>query len=142
MRSIWAGLVATTAVCVVWGHDNATLDAMTAPHHGQLRMAGPYHLELVLGSAAVGRKTSVALYLTDHAGTPSVIQQADATLECKAGKAVTTVHLLQKSPNRFAGAGPISSSSEIECLVTLQMSDGTSWLAEFTPRAKRNQPST
>lgn len=40
-----AVLLATPA----FAHDDATLDAMAAPHGGQLRMSGAYHLELVLG---------------------------------------------------------------------------------------------
>ena len=35
-----------------FAHDDATLDAMAAPHGGQLRMSGAYHLELVLAKDA------------------------------------------------------------------------------------------
>lgn len=30
-----------------WGHSDDYLDTLATPHGGQLRMAGPYHLELV-----------------------------------------------------------------------------------------------
>ena len=35
-----------------FAHDDATLDAMAAPHGGQLRMSGAWHLELVLAKDA------------------------------------------------------------------------------------------
>ena len=31
----------------VWAHTDEALDAMSSPHGGQVRAAGPYHLELV-----------------------------------------------------------------------------------------------
>jgi hypothetical protein len=37
-----------------FAHDDATLDAMAAPHGGQLRMSGAWHLELVLAKDARG----------------------------------------------------------------------------------------
>jgi hypothetical protein len=121
---------------VAVGHDNATLDAMMAPHHGQLRMAGPYHLELVLTRAAGASKTRVTVYVTDHAGTPSVIEHAEGESRCTAGGTQSMVQLRQQAPNRFAGAGTVSSSPALMCTVTLKFPDGTVWSAEFTPAAR------
>ena len=41
--------------------DDATLDAMAAPHGGQLRMSGAWHLELVLAKDARGDAPREAL---------------------------------------------------------------------------------
>lgn len=41
-----------------------------APHGGQLRMAGAYHIELVLARDARGGKPApVKVYLSDHGGS-------------------------------------------------------------------------
>ena len=44
-----------------FAHDDATLDAMAAPHGGQLRMSGAWHLELVLAKDARGDAPREAL---------------------------------------------------------------------------------
>jgi hypothetical protein len=51
----------------VWAHDATTLDAMPSAHGGQVRMAGPYHIELLLeGSGAAGVRP-IRVYLQNHA---------------------------------------------------------------------------
>jgi hypothetical protein len=139
-RSLWAILLSSTVIYSVWGHDNATLDAMVAPHHGQLRMAGPFHLELVvgLGHTKTGI-TRVALYVTDHAGIPSAVEKGSAQVVCAAGPDKASVHLRQLAPDAFEGRGLIPASPKIACTVTLLMTDATSWTAEFTPRVRRKE---
>ncbi len=51
LLTLAAALAAATPALA---HDDATLDAMQAPHGGQLRMAGAYHIELVLARDARG----------------------------------------------------------------------------------------
>ena len=41
-------------------HTEAHFDSIDTPHGGQMRMAGPYHLELVT------QKQGITLYVTDH----------------------------------------------------------------------------
>ena len=47
--SISAAVLFTTLIMFqpVWAHTDEALDAMSSPHGGQVRAAGPYHLELV-----------------------------------------------------------------------------------------------
>ena len=137
MRAPWAIILCSTAACNLWGHSNAALDAIVAPHHGQLRMAGPFHLELVLGPDQTKTATTrVSLYVTDHSGAPAAIEGASAQVECAAGPDKASVHLRQLAPDAFVGQGMIPSSSQIACTVTLRMADATSWTASFTPRAR------
>ena len=44
----------------VWAHTDASLDAMPSPHGGQVRAAGPYHLELI------AKDGDLVLHVTDH----------------------------------------------------------------------------
>ncbi len=138
LRKVFQGIVILVAGTAAMAHDNATLDTMTAPHHGQLRMAGPYHFELVLGRAP-GGKSRVSVYVTDHMGVPSVIQGGYATAHCTAGETVTTVLLQQRAPDRFEGVGVVPRSPTLACVVSLEYPDGTLWAAQFTPRAPRAQ---
>ena len=53
----------------VHAHDDAYLDTQQAPNGGQLRMAGVYHLELVVDkSTPQAADKPVVVYVTDHAG--------------------------------------------------------------------------
>ena len=71
-------LALAASASTVHAHDDAYLDTQKAPHGGQLRMAGLYHLELVLDkSSPVIADKSVLVYVTDHAGQK--ISTANAT---------------------------------------------------------------
>jgi len=48
----------------VGAHTDDYLDTIATPHGGQLRMAGPYHLELV------AKDKELILYVTDHGDNP------------------------------------------------------------------------
>ena len=61
-RSIAAVLAATLIIFQpAWAHTDESLDAMPSPHGGQVRAAGPYHLELV------AKDGELVLHVTDHA---------------------------------------------------------------------------
>ncbi|NOS81595.1 MAG: hypothetical protein HOP32_08460, partial [Nitrospira sp.] len=61
--SIVAAVLAAPLILLqpVWSHTDESLDAMKAPHGGQVRAAGPYHLELV------AKDGELVLHVTDHA---------------------------------------------------------------------------
>jgi hypothetical protein len=54
-----AGLIATLPN-LAWAHTDEHLATVEAPHGGQLRAAGPFHLELV------AKDGELLLYITDH----------------------------------------------------------------------------
>ena len=62
-----AGLLATGGA---YAHTDEYLDTQTAPHGGQLRMAGALHFELVISKDnPQPQNNPVVVYVTDHAGT-------------------------------------------------------------------------
>lgn len=71
---------------------------------GQLRMAGLYHLELVLdnSSPAIADKP-VVVYVTDHAGQKISTANATGTATILAAKAKATVALVPDGDNRLKG---------------------------------------
>ena len=71
-----------------FAHDDATLDAMAAPHGGQLRMSGAWHLELVLAKDARGDAPApVRVYLSDHGGKPMPVAGASGSAVRPSGSA-------------------------------------------------------
>ena len=48
----------------VWAHTDASLDALPSPHGGQVRAAGPYHLELV------AKEGTLVVHVTITRGKP------------------------------------------------------------------------
>ncbi|TFH08778.1 MAG: hypothetical protein E4H07_07215, partial [Nitrosomonadales bacterium] len=62
-RIIFLTVIALIFSTPVWSHTDDYFDSVDAPHGGQMRMAGPYHLEIVT------KDKEIALYVTDHANT-------------------------------------------------------------------------
>ena len=58
--SILAAVLAAPLMLLqpVWAHTSAFLDARPSPHGGQVRAAGPYHLELIAKDGALDRKST------------------------------------------------------------------------------------
>jgi len=63
-KSIIAAVLAAPLIMFqpAWAHTDEQLDTMSSPHGGQVRAAGPFHLELVV------KDRELLLYVTDHAG--------------------------------------------------------------------------
>jgi hypothetical protein len=112
-------------------HSDAHFDQNPAPHGGQVRMAGPYHLELVLG------KNEVTLYLTDHGDSP-----VDAT--GGSGKAIlttgrrkrSTVVLEHAEGNMLRGVGEFTATSATTVTVIVKLPDQEPQQAQFKPVRK------
>ena len=117
----------------VFAHDDATLDAMTAPHGGQLRMSGAYHLELVLAKdARADAPAPVRVYLSDHGGKPLPVAGASgsAVLLSPAGKHSV---VLAAAGDRLEGKAPYAADPGVKVVVTLKFADGQSETARFEP---------
>ena len=75
------GLLSLAAYGPSLAHDDAYLDTLTAPHGGQIRMAGALHLELVVHKdGAEGKERPIEIYVTDHAGTKQATAGASGTV--------------------------------------------------------------
>jgi hypothetical protein len=67
MRWPWlvlAGVLWTHGAPLAQAHSDEHFEKQGGAHGGQMRMAGPYHLELVVG------ERELALYVTDHGDAP------------------------------------------------------------------------
>lgn len=125
-----AALVAATPALA---HDDATLDAMQAPHGGQLRMAGAYHIELVLARDARGGKpASVKVYLSDHGGGKIAPAGASGSvvLLTPAGKVMVP---LAAAGDRLEAMAAYTADPAAKALVSLRFADGKTEIARFEP---------
>lgn len=115
-------------------HSDAYFDTVPPPHGGQVRMAGPYHLELVMG------KNEVTLYLTDHGDQP-----VDAT--GGSGKAIVTtgkkkrytIVLEYAQENMLKGRGEFTATSASTVTVIVKLPDQDPQRAEFHPIKKSSK---
>lgn len=107
-------------------HDDATLDAMATPHGGQMRMAGPYHFELVVA------ERQLTLYLSDHADQPVASQGVRGTATVLSG-GKASVPLESAGANVLRGTGDFAVGPEMKVVVSLTFPDEKTWQARFTP---------
>lgn len=129
-------LALAASASTVHAHDDAYLDTQKAPHGGQLRMAGLYHLELVLdkSSPAIADK-SVLVYVTDHAGQKISTANATGSATILAAKAKATVALVPNGDNRLKGVGRFASTPDMKVVITLTAKGQPPETARFTPLA-------
>ena len=130
-------LALAASASTVHAHDDAFLDTQKAPHGGQLRMAGLYHLELVLdkSSPAIADKP-VVVYVTDHAGQKISTANATGTATILAAKTKATVVLAPDGDNRLKGAARYLAEPGIKAVVSVTLAGKTAEQARFTPLAE------
>ncbi|MDT3678484.1 MAG: hypothetical protein ROZ64_06580 [Burkholderiaceae bacterium] len=119
-----AASAALLALCAspAFAHDDAYLATQKAPNGGQLRMAGPYHYELVAGdSASTNAAGRLLVYVTDHAGAPMPTQGAQGVAHVLAGKERASVPLAPDGANRMKGAGAYPWTSDAKVVVSITM---------------------
>ena len=68
---------------IAWSHTDEYFDSVNAPHGGQVRMAGPYHLEIV------AKDKEIVLYVTDHADRKINVNGGISDAIFKTGKTKT-----------------------------------------------------
>ncbi len=126
MNRILLTVLALALTLPAFAHDDATLDAMATPHGGQMRMAGPYHFELVVA------ERQLTVYLSDHADQPIASQGVRGTATVLSG-AKATVPLESAGTNVLRGAGEFAVGPDMKVVVSLTFPDGNTWQARFTP---------
>lgn len=118
----------------VLAHSDDFLDTQTAPHGGQLRMAGLYHFELMVAKDGKGEKESpVTVYVTDHAGTSIATAGASGTVTILAGKLKATAALKPDGDNRLKGLAKYASTPDMKVVVSITLPGKQAEQARFTP---------
>src|SRR3954453_16611134 len=85
---------------VAWAHSDEYFATHATAHGDQMRMAGPYHLELV------ARNDQITLYVTDHGGNAVDTAGGSAKVILTAGKKKRCVVILSAAgENTLKGSG-------------------------------------
>jgi len=117
-----------------FAHDNAYLDTLDAPHGGQLRMAGPWHYELVTARGAEASDDgSLIVYVTDHAGAPVSTAGATGKAMILSGKVASTAPLAPDGENRMKGTSRHARTPGTKVVVSITLQGKTPEQARFTP---------
>lgn len=117
----------------VWAHTDASLDAMPSPHGGQVRAAGPYHLELL------AKDGELVLHVTDHAWQEIKTDGGEGKANIQQGKAGTRITVkLEPSPqNMYTGNGEFHMTPETVVVVFVKLPGQDAYGAKFTPLKPR-----
>lgn len=134
IQNLVRGLSLLAIAGLAHAHGDDYLDTVKAPNGGQLRMAGPYHLELVVKKDATAAQDSpIAVYLTDHAGTAIPSQGVKASVTLLSGKQKTTAELRPASGNQLTGQAKYTANSALKAIVSVQFPGQAAEQARFTP---------
>lgn len=118
-----------------FAHDDATLDATTAPHGGQLRMAGVHHFELVVDAkAGAGKAAPLLVYVTDHAGGKVAVAGATGSATLLSGSTKTAVALKPDGDNRMKGVGAYTAAPGMKVVVSITFAGQPAAQARFAPK--------
>jgi len=113
----------------VWAHTDEQLDTISSPHGGQVRAAGPYHLELVV------KDRELVLYVTDHAGQEIKTDGGEGKASIQHDKSVSkiTVKLEPSENNMFKGSCDFQINPETVIVVFVKLPEQDAYAARFTP---------
>ena len=113
----------------VWAHTDESLDAMLSPHGGQVRAAGPYHLELIAKDGAL------VLNVTDHAWQEIHTGGGKGKATIQQGKSGSkiTVKLEPSQQNKLMGNAEFHVTPETVIVVFVKLPEQDAYGARFTP---------
>jgi hypothetical protein len=113
----------------VFAHTDESLDAMPSAHGGQVRAAGPYHLELV------AKDGQLILHVTDHGNNEINTTGGEGKANIQQGKAGSKIKIkLEPSQNNIlAGSGEFQINPETVIVVFVKLPEQDAYAARFTP---------
>ena len=120
----------------VSAHTEQHFDNTTTPHGGQMRMAGPYHLELVT------KEKEMIVYVTDHGdnNVPTEGGVGKASIQVGKAKPKNSIKLEPAGDNMLRGTGDFSITPETVVVVFLKLPEYEAQSARFTPLKPKAKP--
>jgi len=129
--SVIAAVLAATMIVFqpAWAHTDEQLDTMPSPHGGQVRAAGPYHLELV------AKDGELVLHVTDHIGQEISTDGGEGKANIQQGKAGSkiTIKLEPSEHHLLKGSGEFQINQDTVIVAFIKLSDKDAYAARFTP---------
>jgi len=117
-----------------WAHIDEYFDSVEAPHGGQLRMVGPYHLEIVV------KDKEIALYVTDHADNKITTDGGLAKATIETGQTRTQIGLHPVGDNMLKGSGVFSVTPDTVIIVFIRLPDQDAQSVRFMPLKPKKTP--
>ena len=116
-------------------HTDEFFESVEAPHGGQLRMTGPFHLELV------AKDGDLTVYVTDHADNAISIEGGLAKATIETGSDRTQVHLHPVGSNMLKGSGTFALTPSTVVIVFMKLPNQDGYAARFMPLKLKPDPS-
>ncbi len=139
MNKTIGGMILVSILVVsspAWAHTDEFFESVEAPHGGQLRMTGPFHLELV------AKEGELTVYVTDHADTKISVDGGLAKATVETGQTRTQVHLHPVGNNILKGSGVFSLTPNTVVIVFVKLPNHDAYSARFMPLKSKTEPST
>ncbi|MDP3663037.1 MAG: hypothetical protein U1D41_12835 [Nitrosomonas sp.] len=116
-----------------WAHTDEYLAKVETLHGGQLRAAGPFHLELV------AKDGELTLYVTDHGDNPVPVQGGHGKANIQAGKdgERKAVTLVPENGNIMRASGAFKITPETSVTVFIAIPGHEAQGVRFTPLAPK-----
>ena len=139
-RTVLGAMLALSLAGVARAHDDATLATMKAPNGGQMKMAGPFHLELVVvrDNDTVADKP-VVVHVTDHAGVKIDTKGATGTATLLSAKGRSTVALAPAGDNTMKGMAKYGATQDLKAVVSFTIPGKEPQQARFEPFAAESK---
>lgn len=110
-----------------WAHTDEYFESVEAPHGGQLRMTGPFHLELV------AKEGELVVYVTDHVENNIGVDGGLAKATIETGSSRTQVHLHPVGGNVLKGSGSFTLTPNTVVIVFMKLPNQDGYAARFMP---------
>jgi hypothetical protein len=115
---------------VVRAHSDEYFDSIRTPHGGQMRMAGPFHLEMVVKGGGI------TVYVADHGNEAIPTDGAKAVARVSSGKDVVEVPLAPAGGNVLKGSGAFKATRSTRVEMSIEVPGKGSAEASFQPVRK------
>jgi hypothetical protein len=113
-------------------HTDDWFDTHATPHGGQVRMAGPYHLELMPQQSG-----EVLVYVTDHGDTAIPTAGWTAQVVSLSGGKKTRIALKPAGANTLRGKGSVPAGAQLVLSVVPKAGEEYSARFELAPAAQK-----
>ena len=114
-------------------HTDEFFESVEAPHGGQLRMTGPFHMELV------AKDGDLTVYVTDHADNVISVDGGLAKANIENGATRTQVNLHPVGNNILRGSGTFSLTPSTVVVVFMKLPNQDGYAARFMPLKPKGQ---
>ena len=134
LSALLVGLL--VAIGSAHAHGNAHVDTDKAPNGGQVRVAGTYHVELVVVKTSKDVKDNpIMVYVTDQAGQKISTAGVTGTATVLSGKEKSLATLVPDGDNRLKGTAKYGSTPGMKAVISITLPGKPAEQARFTPMA-------